>query len=73
MEREGMGIDQIGPVVAGSKGRVVYETGDLEHGIWSAGTSMGLVDDIPTCKELVEGIVREAEALIRGRLAGMTG
>jgi nitronate monooxygenase len=73
MEREGKGIQEIGPVVAGAKGRVVYETGDLEHGIWSAGTSMGLVQDIPTCAELVARIVREAEALIGGRLMGMMG
>jgi NADH:quinone reductase (non-electrogenic) len=71
MEREGKGIAEIGPVVAGAKGRAVYETGDLEHGIWSAGTSMGLIHDIPTCKELVERIVGEAEAIIKGRLAGM--
>jgi nitronate monooxygenase len=30
---------------------------------------MGLIQDIPTCKELVERIVREAEEMIRGRLA----
>jgi nitronate monooxygenase len=72
MEREGLGIAEIGPVVAGSRGRVVYETGDLEHGIWSAGTSMGLIHDIPSCRQLVERIVEEAEAIIRGRLAGMT-
>jgi nitronate monooxygenase len=71
MEQAGKGIDEIGPVVTGSRGRVVYETGDLEHGIWSAGTSMGLIGDIPSCKELVERIVGEAEELIRGRLAGM--
>ena len=71
MEHEGKGIAEIGPVVAGSRGRLVYETGDVEHGIWSAGTSMGLIGDIPSCKELVERIVSEAEALIKGRLAGM--
>jgi NADH:quinone reductase (non-electrogenic) len=71
MELEGKGIAEIGPIVAGAKGRVVYETGDLEHGIWSAGTSMGLIHDIPSCKELVERIVREAEGLIKGRLATM--
>jgi nitronate monooxygenase len=71
MEREGKGIAEIGPVVAGAKGRMVYETGELEHGIWSAGTSMGLIGDIPTCKELVERIVGEAEAIIKRRLVGM--
>jgi nitronate monooxygenase len=71
MEQEGKGIAEIGPFIAGAKGRVVYETGDMEHGIWSAGTSMGLIDDIPSCKELVERIVSEAEAIIKARLAGM--
>ena len=71
MEQGGKGIDEIGPYVAGKKGRVVYETGDLEHGIWSAGTSMGLIQDIPSCKELVERIVSEAEAIIKARLVGM--
>lgn len=71
MEQEGKGISEIGPFIAGAKGRVVYETGDMEHGIWSAGTSMGLIDDIPSCKELVERIVSEAEAIIKARLAGM--
>jgi nitronate monooxygenase len=73
MEREGLGIAEIGPVVAGARGRIVYETGDTEHGIWSAGTSMGLIHDIPSCKVLVERIVAEAEEIIRGRLARMAG
>ena len=71
MEQEGKGIAEIGPFIAGAKGRVVYETGDMEHGIWSAGTSMGLIDDIPSCKELVERIVSEAEAIIKARLGAM--
>jgi nitronate monooxygenase len=71
MEKEGKQIEDIGPFIAGAKGRVVYETGDMEHGVWSAGTSMGLVNDIPSCKELVERIVSEAEAIIKARLAGM--
>ncbi len=37
--------------------------------MWSAGTCMGLIQDIPSCKELVERIVSEAEEMIRGRLA----
>ena len=32
---------------------------------------MGLIHDIPSCRELVERIVEEAEGIIRGRLAGM--
>jgi NADH:quinone reductase (non-electrogenic) len=69
MEADGKTIKEIGPIVAGAKGRVVYETGDMEHGVWSAGTVMGLIKDIPSCKELIERIVGEAEQMIRGRLA----
>ncbi len=71
MEHEGKTIAEIGPIVSGQKGKVVYETGDLEHGIWSAGTCMGLIQDIPTCKELVDRMVREAKDIIAKRLAAM--
>jgi len=59
----------LAPLVAGEKGRKVITEGDMEHGIWSAGQVMGLIHDVPTVKVLVERIVRDAEALIRGRLA----
>jgi len=55
-------------LVAGTRGGVVYDSGDTDYGIWSAGQTQGLIHDIPTCKELVENIVREAEAIIRERL-----
>ena len=40
-------------------------------GIWSAGQVQGLIHDIPTCAELVSRIMRDAEAIIRERFAGM--
>jgi len=55
-------------LVAGTRGGQVYETGDTDYGIWSAGQTQGLIHDIPTCKELVARIVPEAEAIIRNRL-----
>ncbi len=48
---------------------MVYETGDPDHGIWSAGQVQGLIHDIPSCAELISRIVTEAEAIIKGRLA----
>jgi NAD(P)H-dependent flavin oxidoreductase YrpB (nitropropane dioxygenase family) len=51
-------------LVAGRRGRTVYETGDLEAGIWWAGLSQALIDDIPTCAALIERLVQEAEAVI---------
>ena len=53
-------------------GKVVYEAGDPEHGIWSAGMVQGLIHDIPSCEELISRIVREAEEIIHGRLARLS-
>jgi nitronate monooxygenase len=62
-------FEDIQPLVAGTKGRELLEQGDLDHGIWSAGMVLGLIDDIPSCDELVTRIVSEAETIIRERLA----
>jgi len=60
-------------LVAGSRGRRVFDDGDPDAGIWTVGTVMGLIHDIPTCGELVSRIAGEAEEIIIGRLAGMVG
>ncbi|SNW19611.1 NAD(P)H-dependent flavin oxidoreductase [Mycolicibacterium thermoresistibile] len=62
-------FEDVKDLVAGTRGAKVYETGDLDAGIWSVGTSMGLINDIPTVGELVSRMVAEAEDLIAGRLA----
>ena len=61
-------FEDVKDLVAGQRGRVVFEEGDLEHGIWSAGISVARVKDVPTCKEMVERLVSEAEDIIDGRL-----
>ncbi len=66
-------FDDVKDLVAGSRGRKVFDDGDLDAGIWTVGTVMGLINDIPTCGELVSRIVSEAEEIITGRLAGMVG
>jgi NADH:quinone reductase (non-electrogenic) len=55
-------------LVAGTRGSIVLDKGEMDEGIWSAGQTQGLIHDIPTCKELVARIVKEAEAIIRNRL-----
>lgn len=46
-------------LVSGQKGRVALETGDVHAGLVWAGQVVGLIDDIPTCAELIERMVRE--------------
>lgn len=46
-------------LVAGAKGREALETGDESAGLIWAGQTVGLIDDVPTCAELIERMVRE--------------
>lgn len=71
LEREGATIDDLAPLVSGKRGKVVYENGDPDYGIWSAGEVQGLIRDVPTVRELIERIATEAEAIIGERLNGM--
>lgn len=66
-------IDDIKHLVAGKEGKKMYDNGDLEAGVMSAGQILGLIRDIPTCAELIGRIVSEAEAIISERLAGVVG
>ncbi|MFE5790226.1 NAD(P)H-dependent flavin oxidoreductase [Rhodococcus erythropolis] len=64
-------FEDVRHLVAGARGRAVFDSGDPEAGIWTAGTVQGLIHDVPTVGELVERIVAESEALIAGRLTGL--
>ena len=64
-------FEDIQPLVAGVKGRALFEDGDLDSGIWSAGMIVGLIDDIPSCEDLISRMVEEAESIIRERLVQM--
>jgi NADH:quinone reductase (non-electrogenic) len=68
MKRGGAKFEEVRDLVAGTRGKGVLETGDIDAGIWSAGQVQGLIHDIPSCKELIERIVRDAEEIIRARL-----
>ncbi len=55
--------------VAGVYPRIMME-GDMDAGAWSCGMVAGLINDIPTCKELIDRIMAEADQIINERLAG---
>jgi NAD(P)H-dependent flavin oxidoreductase YrpB (nitropropane dioxygenase family) len=56
------------PEVAGVYPRIMSE-GDMDAGAWSCGMVAGLIYDIPTCQELIDRIMSEAEQIINERLA----
>ncbi|MEM7666469.1 MAG: nitronate monooxygenase family protein [Pseudomonadota bacterium] len=62
-------IQDILPEVAGVYPSIMME-GEMDKGAWSCGMVAGLINDIPTCQELIEGIMNEADAILE-RMNGM--
>jgi len=62
-------IEDIHDQVAGVYPKVMVD-GDMGAGAWSCGMVVGLINDIPTVKELVDRIMAESERIIRQRLTG---
>lgn len=57
-------------LVSGARGRDrCIESGDIDDGIWTVGQVVGLIDDIPSCRELIERMVKEAQSVLTDRLA----
>ena len=61
-------IEDIMEEVAGVYPKVMQD-GAMDSGAWSCGMVAGLINDIPTCKELIDRIIRDAEKLINQRLS----
>ncbi|PBC47959.1 nitronate monooxygenase [Rhodococcus sp. ACS1] len=53
---------EVKDLVAGTRGRKVYEEGDPEFGIWTVGVVQGLIRDIPAAGEVVRRTAADAEA-----------
>tara|TARA_S200000501_G_scaffold376840_1_gene433065 strand:- start:737 stop:1729 length:993 start_codon:yes stop_codon:yes gene_type:complete len=70
-DKGGATIEDLRHLVAGKRGKHVYDEGDPDAGIWTAGQVQGLIDDVPRVKELVDRIVRETEEIIGQRLSGV--
>lgn len=61
-------ISDIIEEVAGVYPRIMLQ-GDMDAGAWSCGMVAGLIHDVPTCRELIDRIMREADEIIGARLA----
>jgi nitronate monooxygenase len=55
----GCEFEEIRPLVAGARGKAALESGDVDGGVITAGMVVGLINDIPSCAELIERMVRE--------------
>ncbi len=64
-------FEDIKHLVAGAVGREMLKSGDVDSGIFWAGMIQGLIHDIPTCQELIDRIIGDAEQIVKSRLGGM--
>lgn len=69
---QGLSIDDIKELVGGVYPKVMLD-GDMESGAWSCGMVAGLIHDIPTCQELIDGMMKEATDIINSRLRDFVG
>lgn len=65
MESKGATLEELMPIISGKVGREAYLSGDLDKGVIACGQVVGLIEDIPTVKELIEKIIAEAEEICR--------
>lgn len=68
MERKGAKFEEVRPLVAGSRGRQALREGNVDGGVISAGMVVGLIDDIPSCEELIERIVADCRKHLRAAM-----
>lgn len=66
-------IQDVFHLIAGVRGRDAEKKKDPELGAWTAGQSVGLINDVPTVDELVQNIMHEAYDTYDGRLSKMLG
>lgn len=64
MEKQGADLHQLESLISGTRGAKLLEEGNIEDGLFTAGQVVGLIHDIPTVKELIDRIMKEAEEVL---------
>ncbi|MBL6699278.1 MAG: nitronate monooxygenase [Luminiphilus sp.] len=72
IEAAGGDFGQVHHLVSGANQEKAWSTGDIDAGMVTVGMSGGLINDIPSCEELVRNVVSDAKQIIAERLAEIT-
>ena len=64
MEKRSATIEELASLLSGKRGLELYETGALDRGLVACGQVVGLIHDIPTVKEAIDRIIKEAEEVV---------
>jgi len=69
MEEAGATLEELFPMLDGNRVRAAYESGDTNDSMLYCGQSVGLINEILSVKEIIDGIMSEAKEIM-GRLGG---
>jgi nitronate monooxygenase len=64
LESQGAALFQLIQVASGERSEKMYKEGDVDFGVVSCGQGVGLIHDVPTVKELLDRMMKEAEEVI---------
>ncbi len=68
MEEKGATLEELAPLLSGLRGLKALQTGETDEALIACGQVVGLINDIPTVKELIEGIIQEAERILKEKM-----
>ena len=63
MENRGATVEELVPLMSGQRGVNAYESGDVSQASITIGQIVGLIHDVPTVKEIIDGIISEAKVI----------
>lgn len=64
LEKQGVGLEELIPYIKGERSKEVLEKGLIEEGMVVCGQAVGLIEDLPSVKELIERTILEAKETI---------
>ncbi len=62
LEAKGCGFEDLIPLISGKRVKEAWDSGDVDDAPMMMGQSVGLINDIPSCKQLIDRMVEEARA-----------
>jgi len=65
MEEKGATLEELAPLISGQNRQGAYVTGDISDSTISAGQIVGLIHNVPSVKELIDGIISEAKVIMQ--------
>lgn len=71
MEANGASLMELAPLLSGLRGKHAIETGESDEALMAIGQIIGLINTIPTVKDLIENIINESRNIINNKLSSM--